>query len=511
MKIKDFTPSYINEVIIQYWLMGYTRDEIAQEFHISTGTASNIWAEFRNKLDHYEVDTLRELGKHLRRQNMTAESCAKGSRVSKILEKYGIPEEEMEVFLTTNYEMSQKMSIYPETLKDVLIQFAQISDKVPFSELPKKQLEEEIENRKKKKEEKEEQVRSALRQANTTQFHLDMFVNTKNELEEKYSIHVEDIDKFTKCVHGIKKYSNYDPFKVIEKFSDREKLEKEVESKQKEENDLEINIKRLKEKEFQYDDRLNLKSIKLKNLEELERIGFTNQDLKKLINILIEIAIEYKITNKEQIKAKFFELFEKLEDRIAFESKNNSLLKTSLILENQVRVKRQILHCQEVVGPILKNLFVNGITETEIVAVKAFIDILSYIFSTTKNNIANTDIKYENFANLSINNSNSNWRKEYEKLKESLISNLILHLVLKVIDKIQYAKDRFRIYYSTFPSIPSYENSDSNDRKQEGLADTIIEDNDSIIMDNDTIIEDKDIVADYNIYIHTPGSFLTNQ
>jgi hypothetical protein len=50
------------------------------------------------------------------------------------------------------------------------------------------------------------------------------------------------------------------------------------------------------------------------------------QEVKKLNSIFIEIAVEHNITNKEQIKAKFFELFEKLEDRIALESKNNAAM-----------------------------------------------------------------------------------------------------------------------------------------------------------------------------------------
>jgi hypothetical protein len=52
-------------------------------------------------------------------------------------------------------------------------------------------------------------------------------VNTKNNLS-RYNILVEDIDKFTKCVQGIKNYSNYDPFKVIEKLSDLNMLEMEI-------------------------------------------------------------------------------------------------------------------------------------------------------------------------------------------------------------------------------------------------------------------------------------------
>ena len=65
----------------------------------------------------------------------------------------------------------------------------------------------------------EEKTRSALKEANTTLVNLEIFVKTKNKLES-YGIPVEDTEKFGKCVQGIKNYSNYDPFKMIEKFSD---------------------------------------------------------------------------------------------------------------------------------------------------------------------------------------------------------------------------------------------------------------------------------------------------
>jgi hypothetical protein len=58
-----------------------------------------------------------------------------------------------------------------------------------------------------------------LKDGNTTLFHLDIFVKTKHKLES-FGIPIEDIDKFAKCVQGIKNYSKYDPFKVIEKFTD---------------------------------------------------------------------------------------------------------------------------------------------------------------------------------------------------------------------------------------------------------------------------------------------------
>ena len=145
--------------------------------------------------------------------------------------------------------------------------------------------------------------------------------------------------------------------------------------------DLEKNILKLKEIELDYGDRLNLKSIKLKNLDQLEKIGFTIQDLKKLNMILIEIISEHKnILNIEQIKSLFFELFEKIETRIALESENNAKMELNLLLENQIKSKRQTLHCQEVVGPILKNLFDSGIREIDIVAMKDISDLFYKLY-----------------------------------------------------------------------------------------------------------------------------------
>lgn len=157
---EDYTPSYIEECVIQYWLRGYTRDEIAQEFDMSKGKVSNIWAKFRNMIGHYEADALRELGKELRRQNMTAENCAIGFRIFNIMKKLSIPEAKTEEFLTTVFELSQKMGISKEILSDSLTEFYKISQALPVSEIPihLQKMREEIEVTKNKKEKIEEEI-----------------------------------------------------------------------------------------------------------------------------------------------------------------------------------------------------------------------------------------------------------------------------------------------------------------------------------------------------------------
>lgn len=239
---------------------------------------------------------MRVLAKELREQDITADNCACGFRIFNILENLKIPEAEIEKFLETIYGFSQKMDINADKLKDAFLLIVMMSDKLTFSEIPKflQELKEEIEQLEKKKKEineeiqtiekekiaAEEKVSGSLKNANTTLVNLDIFVNTKDKLES-YGIPVEDINKFARCTQGIRSYSNYDPFKVIERFSDFQTFQNEIESKQKIKNDLEIDIKKLEEIESDCSKRLNLKHIKLKNLDELEKIGFYIEDIKK--------------------------------------------------------------------------------------------------------------------------------------------------------------------------------------------------------------------------------------
>jgi transcriptional regulator with XRE-family HTH domain len=467
-------PRYFELCVIHAWLKGKTRDEIAEEFGKSQGTVSNIIAKMRNSLGRYDADAMREMAQELRELDMTPENCAIGCRISKVLEKLKIPEGRIAEFLNEIFEFSQKMDINTGILRDAIIEFIKISKEVPFSQVPsyleeKREEIEQLENKKKKLEEEiqilqkeklatEEKVRSSMKDANLTSFNLDNFVNTKNNLS-RYNILVEDIDKFTKCVQGIKNYSNYDPFKVIEKFSDLNMLEMEIENNQKIKNNLEINIKKLKEKETEYDDRLNFKYIKVKNLDELEKTGFSIQDLKKLKSILIEISSEHKNFNIEQVKRLFFELLEKIETRITLESENNGLLQVTGLLQNQIKDKRHILYNQELVGPILKNLFDVGIRESEIIAIKALIDILLY---ASGNNMEKLNEKQEVINDLS---SYSNLKLAKENLKREI--NTILNT--ENLEKIQNHINRLN------KSSTTINNSENlNGRKQVVLCDSII-------------------------------------
>jgi DNA-binding NarL/FixJ family response regulator len=61
---------HINSAIIDAWLMGKTRDNIASEFNISTGSVSNIIVQWQHRIGVYDANSLRELGLAQKRQEL---------------------------------------------------------------------------------------------------------------------------------------------------------------------------------------------------------------------------------------------------------------------------------------------------------------------------------------------------------------------------------------------------------------------------------------------------------
>jgi septal ring factor EnvC (AmiA/AmiB activator) len=203
-------PKYYELSIIHLWLQGKTRDEIAEESGISQGKVSNIIANWRNRLGKSDADTIREFAKELRLEELTVENCAIGFRTSKTLQKLNIAEAEIEQFLTSIYEFSQKIDMENDNLRDCLIEIARLSHELPISDLPNymqrkreekeklekkiKDLEEQIQIIERKELAAGEKLSFSLKNANTTLVELDIFLNVKSELE-KYGIPIEDINK----------------------------------------------------------------------------------------------------------------------------------------------------------------------------------------------------------------------------------------------------------------------------------------------------------------------------
>ena len=85
---------HIKSAVIDAWVMGEkTRDKIAAEFNISTGSVSNIIKEWKNRIGVFEANSLRKLGLALKKAGITPVQCVDGLRILNIIRQLGIDDD----------------------------------------------------------------------------------------------------------------------------------------------------------------------------------------------------------------------------------------------------------------------------------------------------------------------------------------------------------------------------------------------------------------------------------
>jgi hypothetical protein len=95
MKIGRRIPKSIKEKVILQWLQGYTRERIARENGIGTGTVSKIINEARSQKEYHDIDFLRETSIMLRQEGLELSRLGFAIRLNKIMEENEISEEQM--------------------------------------------------------------------------------------------------------------------------------------------------------------------------------------------------------------------------------------------------------------------------------------------------------------------------------------------------------------------------------------------------------------------------------
>jgi hypothetical protein len=107
------TPLHIKSAVIDAWMMGKTRDEIASEFNISTGSVSSIKQEWQNRIGVIEANNLRELGLALKKAGITPVQCVEGLRITNIIKQLGIDDDHLFDFLKKLYNESKEQRLLP--------------------------------------------------------------------------------------------------------------------------------------------------------------------------------------------------------------------------------------------------------------------------------------------------------------------------------------------------------------------------------------------------------------
>lgn len=91
-------PPLLKLKVLNQWLNGMSRDNIAINNKISGGAVSNIIQDFKNE-DIPDIDLLRGVGVGLKRQNLDLTQFARSMRLRKMLDNLELPEDRIEKFL----------------------------------------------------------------------------------------------------------------------------------------------------------------------------------------------------------------------------------------------------------------------------------------------------------------------------------------------------------------------------------------------------------------------------
>jgi hypothetical protein len=89
-------PKKIKEKIIRQWLEGRTRETIAKENDVGTGTVSAIINESRQQKEYHDIDLLRQISTKLKEEGLEPAHLGFAIRLEKIMEDNDIREDQLE-------------------------------------------------------------------------------------------------------------------------------------------------------------------------------------------------------------------------------------------------------------------------------------------------------------------------------------------------------------------------------------------------------------------------------
>ncbi len=404
--------------------MGNSRDEIASKFLISTGAVSNIVNEWRNNLGSYIADDLRELSLSLNKAQISPLECASGLRIGKMMQRFGINEEQFEYFMSEIYNKCQLLEIASEQIGKYLAETVNLSKIVFPSQIPNylntkkveiEELEKQIENKhetisqlNKDISNLEEKRESLIENNNISLDAINWYKDVKEEITSM-GIPFDDVSVFVDCLRGIRS-QGYDVNKIVTKTSELINFSKFMEN-QEEIKRIKINeIEQLKNTQKELEKQIDFIQLKLSINEELKNIGMGFKELKTIYNTIIEISKVYNISPKEAIE-NFFSDLNEYDNIVSFKKKVGDLKKETVNLNRQITNTRIIFMSQQHIGGILQRLLRIGISEKDIEDINTILSLGEFEY-------------YDNNSNkITIN-------------KQSLIAELTNYRNIKLVDNL---------------------------------------------------------------------------
>jgi hypothetical protein len=199
-------PVIKQQVITQY--QGVSKDRIAAENGVGTGTVSNIIDEWKKGVQGSGYESVRELAIHCKKEGVSLEDLVSVLRIKNYIKQIGTGEEQVEQFIV-RCTISQD----PQKLLEVV-------DKIGHIHMPLDQVEDHIRQKQAEKEtllHEIDDARAVIDSVNVDRQIIEDFKELKNELGR---YHLEDSKKFLNVLRALKKYK-YDDKRIMAEFSIR--------------------------------------------------------------------------------------------------------------------------------------------------------------------------------------------------------------------------------------------------------------------------------------------------
>jgi hypothetical protein len=390
-------PEHIKSAVIDEWLMGgKTRDEIASEFNISTGSVSNIKQEWQNRIGVFEANNLRELGLALKKAGITPVQCVEGLRITNIIKLLGIDDDHLFDFLKKLYNESKEQRLLPadiirlvKVINTYPVEINSLND-IPkniekrrqlkteldadifYKKLEIQQLDHEKQRKRKEIQDLHDDLESFRKKTQNEKKDFLLFKNVKEELK-KHSI---DIHVLEPLIDVIKIFEdmNFRPLTILSEFSDRNAYRDLVENKDREIKHRESHIQDLKAICDNYEMKITSNETIVQPLKQLEDLGFNASDIKNLHLIFSEIFKKYGL-NRNEIKIRFFRCMNYyFNDLLPLQQDIFEKQNEVTILDDEISLKRKVIkESQPIVFSILQDLVSAGLSEHDfLMAFKIF-------------------------------------------------------------------------------------------------------------------------------------------
>jgi hypothetical protein len=386
-------PEHTKSGIIAAWLMGKTRDNIAREFNISTGSVSNIIEQWENRIGVYDANCLRELGLGLKKAGITPVQCVDGLRITNIISQLGIDKNHLFDFVNKLYNESKIQRLEPVDIARLVKVVNAFPDINSLNDIPKhihkrrqekikldedinykqheiEKLDQEIDKKRKEIQDLKDDLESFGKEIQEEKKEFLLFKDVKSELK-KNSI---DIRILEPLIHIIKIFQemNFRPLTILSEFSDIKAYRDLVENKEREIKERESHIQDLKIISENYEKEITSNETMVFSIKQLENLGCNASDIKNLERTFSDISKKFKLT-KEEIKLRFFKYINCFDTLLTFEQDICKKTDELSLLNNEISSARKVIESQPVIFSILQNLVNAGLNEhTILTAFKIF-------------------------------------------------------------------------------------------------------------------------------------------